>query len=136
LGPGCRFPASSTWLHLLRFLLDGGTRVTTVLLIGMAVNTLLCYRMAIPVPRFGIRLPFLLPAAVALVVTWLGLGLDQYDGYRAPVAFVMGITGPLLGADLLHWKDFKRIGAGTISIGGAGTWAGIVLSGLMAAFFA
>lgn len=132
---GCVIPVLLA-IHLLRFLIDGGSRVLLVLLVGIAINTLICYRMATPVPKLGIRLPFLLPAAVALIVTWLGLGFGEFDDYRAPVAFVTGISGPLLGADLLHWKDFKRIAAGTISIGGAGTWDGIVLSGLMAAFVA
>lgn len=132
---GCVIPVLLA-IHLLRFLLEGGPRVATVLLVGILLNTAVCYRMAVPVPKLGIRLPFLLPAAVALVVTWLGLGFGEFDAYRAPLAFVTGISGPLLGADLLHWKDFKRIAAGTISIGGAGTWDGIVLSGLMAAFVA
>jgi len=132
---GCVIPVLLA-IHLLRFLLDGGWRVSSVVLVGILLNTAICYRMATPVPKLGIRLPFLLPAAVALIVTWLGLGTSEFEAYRAPVAFVTGISGPLLGADLLHWKDFKRIAAGTISIGGAGTWDGIVLSGLMAAFFA
>ena len=132
---GCVIPVLLA-LHLLRYLIDGGSTVIYVLLVGMALNTLVCNRMAQPVPKLGIRLPFVLPALVALIVTWLGLTGVEYEPYRAPVAFVIGITGPLVGADLLHWKQFKRIGAGMVSIGGAGTWDGIVLSGLMAAFLA
>ena len=52
---------------------------------------------------------------------------------RAPVAFVAGVLGPLVGADLLHLKDIGRISTGLLSIGGAGTFDGIVLSGLLAA---
>ncbi len=81
-------------------------------------------------------MPAFLPAMIALSVTWIGLGADEFARYRAPVAFVIGITGPLIGADLLHWKDFKSVAAGTVSIGGAGTWDGIVLSGLLAALLA
>jgi uncharacterized membrane protein len=54
----------------------------------------------------------------------------------APVAFVAGVTGPLVGADLLHLKDIQRHAVGMASIGGAGTFDGIVLSGIVAAYLA
>jgi len=44
--------------------------------------------------------------------------------------------GPLIGADLLHLDDIEAIGAGVASIGGAGTFDGIVLSGLAATVLA
>ncbi len=43
----------------------------------------------------------------------------------APLAFVAGVMGPLIGADLLHLKDIEKVGAGMVSIGGAGTFDGI-----------
>lgn len=132
---GCVIPVLLA-LHLLRFLFDGGATVVYVLLIGIAVNVLICNRMAQPIPKLGIRLPFLLPAAVALIVSWIGLSGSELDPYRAPVAFIIGISGPLIGADLLNWRRFKQLHAGMVSIGGAGTWDGIVLSGLVSAFFA
>jgi uncharacterized membrane protein len=53
-----------------------------------------------------------------------------------PVAFVAGVAGSLIGADLLHLADVRRIGTGMASIGGAGTFDGIVLSGIIAAYLA
>jgi uncharacterized membrane protein len=47
-----------------------------------------------------------------------------------------GALGPLIGADLLHLRDLERIGAGAVSIGGAGTFDGIVLSALIATLLA
>jgi uncharacterized membrane protein len=45
--------------------------------------------------------------------------------------------GPLIGADLLHLKDIEESSnTGVISIGGAGTFDGIVLSGIIAAYLA
>ncbi|MDE3018136.1 MAG: DUF1614 domain-containing protein [Nitrospirota bacterium] len=41
-----------------------------------------------------------------------------------------------VGADLLHLRDIARIATGTASIGGAGTFDGIVLSGIVAAYLA
>jgi uncharacterized membrane protein len=46
------------------------------------------------------------------------------------------VLGPLAGADLLHLRDFTRISVGVVSIGGAGTFDGIVLSGMLAALLA
>jgi len=41
----------------------------------------------------------------------------------------------LIGADLLHLRDIGRIApAGVASIGGAGSFDGIVLSGILAAY--
>jgi len=54
----------------------------------------------------------------------------------APVAYIAGVLGPLVGADLLHLRDIRRIATGVASIGGAGTFDSIVLSGLVAAYLA
>ena len=54
----------------------------------------------------------------------------------APVAYIAGVAGPLIGADLLHLKDIEESATGVASIGGAGTFDGIVLSGIVAAFLA
>ncbi len=64
---------------------------------------------------FGLvlALPFVLANAVLTALTKLGLG-------------------PLIGADLLHLDDIAQLGAEMASIGGAGTFDGVVLSGLVA----
>ncbi|HBP90739.1 MAG TPA: hypothetical protein DD706_23965, partial [Nitrospiraceae bacterium] len=52
------------------------------------------------------------------------------------VAFIAGVLGPLLGADVLHMREIPNIATGMASIGGAGTFDGIVLSGILAAYLA
>jgi len=71
------------------------------------------------------------PAAVAAVSAfWL-------VPEQAPqAAFVAGVLGPLIGADLLHLRDIATLETGIASIGGAGTFDGIVLSGIVAAYLA
>src|SRR6266436_3268356 len=54
----------------------------------------------------------------------------------APVAYVAGVAGPLIGADLLHLKEIEQSTVGMASIGGAGTFDGIVLAGIVAAYLA
>jgi uncharacterized membrane protein len=96
-----------------------------------AVNIVVCYRLARPVAGVGITLPGLVPALVAAI-----LALLLAPGQAAPVAFIAGIAGPLVGADLLHLKDISKMATGAASIGGAGTFDGIVLSGIVAAYLA
>ena len=138
---GCVIPVLlAIWLS--RYIFAGGQTPTLAMIFGMALNILICNRTSRLVPGMGIVIPFFIPPLVAVCSTILGFGIlapmagevgRDFEALRAPVAFVIGISGPLIGADLLHWNDFKKLEAPTISIGGAGTWDGIVLSGLIAA---
>lgn len=101
-------------------------------LIGLA-NIGICFRSARPVPGIGIMMPGLVSPLVSVGLTWL-LGVPAE--YRAPVAFIAGVAGPLVGADLLHLREVTRMAIGVLSIGGAGTFDGIVLSGVLAALLA
>jgi uncharacterized membrane protein len=71
-------------------------------------------------------------------VTWIVCGLFAPVGVEnlAPIAFTAGVAGPLIGADLLHLKDLLRTPVGVMSIGGAGTFDGIVFSAVLAALLA
>ncbi|WP_263792991.1 DUF1614 domain-containing protein [Salinibacter sp.] len=74
-----------------------------------------------------IALQPLIPARAAALS-----GLVLAPAWAPPVAFAAGVLGPLIGADLLHLGDIADIGTGMASIGGAGTFDGVVLSGLVA----
>jgi uncharacterized membrane protein len=111
-------------------------QVLSALGVATTVCVVVCYFAARPIQGVGIAMPALLPPAVAVGVTWLLLMPEQFGSVRAPVAFVAGVAGPLIGADLLHLRDFSRISVGVLSIGGAGTFDGIVLSGMLAALLA
>ncbi|MCH9727497.1 MAG: DUF1614 domain-containing protein [Planctomycetes bacterium] len=141
---GCVIPVFlAIWLS--RFIIAGGLTPILVTLTGMCINTVICYRTSRLVPGMGIAMPFFIPPLAAVIATWFGfaiigpitgdLGVHFHPLY-APVAFVIGISGPLIGADLMHWKDFKKLDSPSVSIGGAGTWDGIVLSGMIASLLA
>jgi uncharacterized membrane protein len=90
-----------------------------------------CYSLAEPVPGVGIALPVLVPAlATALVALLLS--------YRqaAPLAYISGSLGTLIGADLLNLDKVQGLGAPIASIGGAGTFDGIFLTGVLAVLIA
>jgi len=125
---GCLVPAGLA-LYELAHLLAAGQAVVLAAASASMINIAACYLLARPVPRIGIALPGLAPALVAAVSA-----LVLAPGHAAPVAYVAGVAGPLVGADLLHLKDIGRLGTGMASIGGAGTFDGIVLSGIVAAY--
>ena len=99
--------------------------------IATAVNIGVCYKLARPVPNKGIALPPLVPALLAA-----SMGIILNMEYAPAIAFVSGVMGPLIGADLLHLRDISKISTGMASIGGAGTFDGIVLSGILATILA
>ncbi len=47
------------------------------------------------------------------------------------VAYVGGSLGALIGADLRHWRRLPELGAPGVSLGGAGTFDGIYITGLV-----
>jgi uncharacterized membrane protein len=100
-------------------------------LLGIAAVTVVSYVAARPVAGLGIVVPTLVPPAAA-VITALLVGGES----PAAVAFVAGTLGTLIGADLLHLRQLPRLGAPVVSIGGAGTFDGIFVTGVIAVLFA
>jgi len=127
---GCLIPVALV-IYETAHLAIAGRQALLGLTIAVVINTGVCYWMAKPMKGIGITMPGLFPAIVA-AMTALLLVPDQ----AAPVAFVAGVLGPLIGADLLHLRDIEKIATGIASIGGAGTFDGIVLSGIVAACLA
>ncbi|MCP9456824.1 MAG: DUF1614 domain-containing protein [Nitrospira sp.] len=127
---GCVIPTALA-IYETAHLVMAGRQAMRGLLFAVLINTMVCYWMAKPVQGVGITMPGLLPAVVASVSALL-----LVPDHAPPVAFVAGVLGPLIGADLLHLRDIEKITTGMASIGGAGTFDGIVLSGIMAAYLA
>ncbi|MEJ5293317.1 MAG: DUF1614 domain-containing protein [Candidatus Methanosuratincola sp.] len=96
-----------------------------------AVVSSVVYFIAKPVGGVGIVTPMFIPPLVA-AVSALAFG----GQYSVVVAYAGGTMGTLIGADLLHLKDIRSMGAGNMSIGGAGTFDGIFLTGLLAVILA
>ena len=127
---GCLIPVALAGYEIVH-LLAAGWQPLSGLLLAIIINTILCFRMAQPIEGIGIAIPGLLPPLIAAMSALL-LVPDQ----APPVAFVAGVLGPLIGADLLHLRDISKLSTGVASIGGAGTFDGIVLSGIVAAYLA
>lgn len=102
-------------------------------LIGVAIVTAIVHRFAMPVPGMGIATPMLIPPIVAAACGYF-LGSSQH--HRDAVAFISGVIGTLIGADLLNLRKLRDLGAPVASIGGAGTFDGIFLTGIVAVLLA
>jgi len=102
-------------------------------LIGVMIVTAIVHRFAMPVPGMGIATPMLIPPIVAALCGYF-LGSSQH--HRDAVAFISGVIGTLIGADLLNLRKLRDLGAPVASIGGAGTFDGIFLTGIVAVLLA
>ncbi|MBV6411760.1 MAG: DUF1614 domain-containing protein [Burkholderiales bacterium] len=94
---------------------------------AVAAVTLVSYGVSFSVPRVGIAMPVLVaPLAAAIAAVAL-------DPEQAPVlAYIGGTLGVLIGADILRLKDIGKLGEPVASIGGAGSFDGIFITGIVA----
>ncbi len=100
-------------------------------IIATIIVTIVAKALAKPVQGVGITLPAFIPPLVAAASAIL---LSPHNA--APVAYISGVLGTLIGADLLNLPHFKDLTSHAISIGGAGIFDGIFLVGVVAALLA
>jgi len=111
-----------------------GTEMLVLIGLGVLGVTVVTHLLAEPVPGLGITTPFFIPpitAALAGLLLGGGIGWES-----AVIAYIGGTLGTLIGADLLNWRSYGDLGAPLVSIGGAGTFDGIFLSGVLAVLLA
>lgn len=94
----------------------------------LAVVIVVVNRLARPVRGMGIGVPGLAPPLVAALGAYLLCPMEL----RAPCAYIASTMGILIGADLLNLGQIRQLGAPVASIGGAGTFDAIFLSGIIA----
>jgi uncharacterized membrane protein len=99
--------------------------------IAIACVAAICHWLAHPVPGLGIAMPSIVPPVAAAAVAFL---LSRADA--APLAYIGGSLGALVGADLLNLDKVQDLGAPIASIGGAGTFDGVFLTGILAVLLA
>ena len=106
----------------------------------VVISALACYLLARPTPGIGIAVPVLLPPAVAaLTAILLAPDLPGHESLAPRAAYMAGTLGTLIGADILHLlnrRTWAMLDAPLLSIGGAGTFDGIFLAGIIAVLLA
>ena len=100
-------------------------------LIGIFFVAMISHLTSRPIAGLGIGMPiFIAPLSAALAA----IMIDPQNS--APFAYVSGTIGVIIGADLLRLKDIRRLGTPLASIGGAGTFDGIFITGIVAVLLA
>jgi len=106
---GCLIPIVFSLYLLLH------TEVTLAqTLLAIALVSLVSYSFSRPIQGLGIGMPLLI----------------------APLAYIGGTMGVLIGADVLRINDIRRMGPPFAAIGGAGTFDGIFITGIVAVLLA
>jgi uncharacterized membrane protein len=99
--------------------------------IAVIVIAAIIHSMATPVHGLGIAVPVFAPVVVTAILAFI---LSRE--YAAPLAYIGGSMGTLIGADLTNLDKISGLGAPVASIGGAGTFDGIFLTGILAVLLA
>jgi uncharacterized membrane protein len=101
---------------------------TLYALVGIVIVATVTHLVAKPVKGLGIATPAFIPPLTAALVAYV-----LPSGAPTIVAYVSGVLGTLIGADITNLHKIPQLGAKIASIGGAGTFDGIFLSGIIAA---
>jgi uncharacterized membrane protein len=119
---GCVIPLAFCVFLLAHFAIP-----LSAVLLAVTVVAGFSYAFSRPVPGLGIALPVFIAPLSAVAIAGI---LDTE--YRPALAYIAGTLGVLIGADLLRLKDIRRLGLPVASIGGAGTFDGVFMAGVVA----
>ncbi len=122
---GAVIPTVLSFYLILKHRIYGRSLIAVVIVSGLV------HLMARPIPGVGIAEPIFMPFLVTA-----GVVLALSRKYAAPLAYVAGSLGTLIGADLMNLGQIRGLGAPVASIGGAGTFDGIFLTGILAVLLA
>jgi uncharacterized membrane protein len=105
-------------------------------LLAVLIVALVVHRWARPVRGLGIAIPMFIPPIVAAVSAWAMAAAFAGFAHIDAIAYVGGVVGTLVGADIANLNKLRDLGAPVASIGGAGTFDGIFLTGIVAVLLA
>ncbi len=123
---GAVIPVLISLYELIRLVAFGSLWTFFSLLLSIAFVTFGVNRFARLVPGFGIAIPIFIPPLLTVLSV-----LILRPVFPPAVAYISGTIGTLLGADLLNLGKIKELGSPIVSIGGAGTFDGIFLTGII-----
>jgi uncharacterized membrane protein len=112
-------------IYLLRFV------PFTKVILATVITSIAAYTLSKPVKGVGIVMPAFVPPIVAAVTAMI-----ISREHATQLAYISGVMGTLIGADLLRIPQMKKLEAPFLSIGGAGVFDGIYLVGLVSVLLA
>ena len=103
-------------------------------IITLVVVIFVANRYAKIVRGVGITLPMFIPPLITVLTSlFLSYIFECPMELLGRLSFSAGVLGVLIGADMLNLKKMRAIGSRMVSIGGAGTFDGIFLTGVISA---
>ncbi|MFC1536760.1 DUF1614 domain-containing protein [Pseudomonadota bacterium] len=100
-------------------------------ILAIAIVSAIAYHVSRPMHGIGIGMPFFAaPVAAALTAMMVD------SPHSAPLAYICGTCGVIIGADLMRIADIRKFGMPFAAIGGAGTFDGIFMTGIVAVLLA
>jgi len=100
------------------------------ILIATTLMIIICKFLSRIIPGIGISLAAFIPPIFSAI-----FALILAPNFAAPTAFISGVLGTLIGADILNLREVQKFG-GFVSIGGAGVFDGIFLVGIISSLLA
>jgi len=127
---GCAIPVALSALVLS----SSPPAVAAKALLASAAVALVVFATSRSVPGAGILSPAFVPPLLSALFAFAFSPRSPAEAFA--IAYASGTLGALLGADVLRLaKDFRALasaGPGMLSVGGAGVFDGVFLSGLLA----
>ncbi len=123
---GALIPVCISAYEIFRMFFRGSFIQVFLTLVAVAIVSIVCYMFAKPIRGVGIAIPLFIPPLIAVLVAII---LSPHNA--TPVAYVAGTLGTLIGADIANLEKIKDMGAPMVSIGGAGTFDGVFLTGIV-----
>ncbi len=102
------------------------------LILPLGVASLIINQQAKLVPGMGVTLPALFAPTLSVLLTLLFLPLTGGIVHLIPVVYITASMGSLIGADLMNLRKIPSLGSPMVSIGGAGTFDGVFMGGILA----
>jgi len=122
---GALIPVLIVFYEIIRLLVAKMYPLLLQSFLATVVVLTVCYFFSKPIKGLGIGIPVLIPPISAAISAWI---LSPQN--PAIAAYISGVLGTLIGADLLKINKIKELGAPIASIGGAGTFDGIFITGI------
>lgn len=110
----------------LYLILESGLSPYAIVIAVAAISTI-SYLFSRPIANMGIGMPLFIAPVSASIAAML-LARDNAPA----LAYISGSLGVLIGADILRIKDIRELNAPVAAIGGAGTFDGIFMTGIIA----
>ena len=132
---GCVIPTALSLYLIYKLIQFAGSQIFLNLILAIGFNSILINSVSKPVRGVGIATPAFLPPIFTALTTIIFLPTHNLYWIRFAFAYPVGTLGALIGADLMNLRKIPELGAPIASIGGAGTFDGIFLTGLLSIIF-